>query len=70
MLLLSVCMKVNYCETDEAIDLINDFCGCMFVQASKNSSEMRDLASRICRDYLTGAWKTISASDLHIKRIR
>lgn len=31
---------------------------------------MRELASRICRDYLTGAWKTISASDLHIKRIR
>lgn len=31
---------------------------------------MRELASRICRDYLTGAWKTIAASDLHIKRIR
>ncbi|XP_055305716.1 choline/ethanolamine kinase isoform X3 [Sitodiplosis mosellana] len=39
------------------------------IKASKNSSEMRELASRICRDYLTGAWKTISASDLHIKRI-
>lgn len=39
-------------------------------QASKNSTEMRELASRICRDYLTGAWKTISANDLNIKRIR
>ncbi|XP_031632380.1 choline/ethanolamine kinase isoform X2 [Contarinia nasturtii] len=39
------------------------------IKASKNSIEMRELASRICRDYLTGAWKTISASDLHIKRI-
>lgn len=40
------------------------------LQASRNSTEMRELASRICRDYLTGAWKTISASDLNIKRIR
>lgn len=31
---------------------------------------MRELASRICRDYLTGAWKTISASALNIQRIR
>lgn len=31
---------------------------------------MREIASRICRDYLTGAWKTISASDLQLKRIR
>lgn len=31
---------------------------------------MREIAARICRDYLTGAWKTISASDLQLKRIR
>lgn len=31
---------------------------------------MRDIASRICRDYLTGAWKTIHSSDIQIKRIR
>lgn len=39
-------------------------------QASKNSEDMREIASRICRDYLTGAWKTIAASDLQLKRIR
>lgn len=30
---------------------------------------MRDIAARICRDYLTGAWKTIPAEDLQLKRI-
>uniref|UniRef100_A0A182T3F1 Aminoglycoside phosphotransferase domain-containing protein n=1 Tax=Anopheles maculatus TaxID=74869 RepID=A0A182T3F1_9DIPT len=30
---------------------------------------MRDIAARICRDYLTGAWKTISADELQLKRI-
>lgn len=41
-----------------------------FEQASKNSDDMRDIASRICRDYLTGAWKTISSADIQLKRIR
>jgi choline/ethanolamine kinase len=30
---------------------------------------MRDVAARICRDYLSGAWKTISAEDIQLKRI-
>lgn len=30
---------------------------------------MRDIAARICRDYLTGAWKTIPAEDLQLRRI-
>lgn len=30
---------------------------------------MRDIAARICRDYLTGAWKTIPAEELQLKRI-
>ncbi|XP_059618297.1 choline kinase alpha isoform X2 [Phlebotomus argentipes] len=36
---------------------------------SKSASEMRDLAARICRDYLTGAWKTVSAEEIKLKRI-
>lgn len=30
---------------------------------------MRDIAARICRDYLTGAWKTISADEIQLKKI-
>ncbi|XP_055681594.1 choline/ethanolamine kinase isoform X2 [Lutzomyia longipalpis] len=39
------------------------------LQISKSPSEMRDLAARICRDYLTGAWKTVSADEIKLKRI-
>ncbi|XP_055712875.1 choline/ethanolamine kinase isoform X3 [Phlebotomus papatasi] len=38
-------------------------------QISKSLSEMRELAARICRDYLTGAWKTVSAEEIKLKRI-
>jgi choline/ethanolamine kinase len=31
---------------------------------------MREIASRICREYLSGAWKNISADDIQLKRIR
>ncbi|XP_055643328.1 choline/ethanolamine kinase isoform X2 [Toxorhynchites rutilus septentrionalis] len=41
----------------------------MQVVASKTPTEMRDVAARICRDYLTGAWKTIPADQLQLKRI-
>lgn len=41
----------------------------MMIKASKSESDMRDIAARICRDYLTGAWKTIPAEDLQLKRI-
>lgn len=40
----------------------------MFIKA-RSDSDMRDIASRICRDYLTGAWKTIPAEDLQLRRI-
>lgn len=30
---------------------------------------MRDIAARICRDYLNGAWKTIAAEDIELRRI-
>lgn len=41
----------------------------MMIKASRSESDMRDIAARICRDYLTGAWKTIPAEDLQLKRI-
>ncbi|XP_058820251.1 choline/ethanolamine kinase isoform X2 [Topomyia yanbarensis] len=41
----------------------------MMIKASKSPAEMRDIAARICRDYLTGAWKTIPAEELQMKRI-
>lgn len=31
---------------------------------------MRDVATRICREYLSGAWKTISSDEIQVKRIR
>lgn len=31
---------------------------------------MRDVATRICREYLSGAWKTISSEEIQVKRIR
>lgn len=30
---------------------------------------MRDIAARICRDYLHGAWKTIAAEEIQLRRI-
>ena len=33
-------------------------------------SEMRDKAFRICRDYLNGAWKSISAQEMVLKQVR
>lgn len=41
----------------------------IMIKASKSPTEMRDIAARICRDYLTGAWKTIPAEELQLKRI-
>lgn len=40
----------------------------MFIKA-RSETDMRDIAARICRDYLTGAWKTIPAEDLQLRRI-
>lgn len=41
----------------------------MMIKASKSEVDMREIAARICRDYLTGAWKTIPAEELQLKRI-
>lgn len=38
-------------------------------KASSNLEEMRDIAARLCRDFLNGAWKTISTEDIQLKRI-
>lgn len=32
--------------------------------------EMRQMSARICRDYLTGKWKSINADDIVFRRIR
>lgn len=48
---------------------MDDFANFLF-QAVHSNIEMRDIAARICRDYLTGAWKTISAEEIQLKRIR
>ncbi|XP_034233872.1 choline/ethanolamine kinase isoform X3 [Thrips palmi] len=38
-------------------------------QRCAESKEMREMASRICRDYLHGAWKQVSSHDIVLKRI-
>nr|CAI5831274.1 unnamed protein product [Callosobruchus analis] len=32
--------------------------------------EMRELTARICRDYLYGAWKRVTANNIGFKHIR
>lgn len=39
------------------------------IKSANNIAEMRDIAARICRDYLTGAWKTITAEEIKLKKI-
>ncbi|XP_044738084.1 choline/ethanolamine kinase isoform X1 [Chrysoperla carnea] len=34
-----------------------------------NTDEMKEMAARICRDYLHGAWKNITAEEIGFKRI-
>lgn len=36
----------------------------------KNSSNMRDKAYNICRNFLSGEWKKISSSDMVFKTVR
>lgn len=36
---------------------------------SASMDEIRSAASRLCSDYLTGRWKTISADDIIVKRV-
>ncbi|CAG9577035.1 unnamed protein product [Danaus chrysippus] len=39
------------------------------LQMCGTEEEMREVAGRICRNYLHGAWKTVDPSDLDFKRI-
>lgn len=39
-------------------------------QVSGDTNEMRELASRICRDYLYGSWKCVTAQNIGFKHIR
>lgn len=41
-----------------------------YKQISGDTSEMRELAARICRDYLHGAWKLVTAQNIEFKHIR
>jgi len=37
---------------------------------SSDSVEMREIAARICRDYLRGSWRKVTANNIVLKRIR
>lgn len=37
---------------------------------SDKNPEMRETAARICRDYLNGVWKHVTAQNIILKRIR
>ncbi|KAG5680935.1 hypothetical protein PVAND_010411 [Polypedilum vanderplanki] len=39
------------------------------IKATRSNSDMRDVATRICREYLSGAWKTISQDEIQVKRM-
>ncbi|XP_073964861.1 choline kinase A2-like isoform X2 [Choristoneura fumiferana] len=39
------------------------------LQMCGTEEEMREVAARICRNYLHGAWKSVEPSDLDFKRI-
>lgn len=39
-------------------------------QMCGDTTEMRELASRICKDYLNGAWKSVNANNVGFKHIR
>ena len=41
-----------------------------YFQATRSQSDMRDVATRICREYLSGAWKNISSEEIQVKRMR
>lgn len=39
-------------------------------QIHGDTIEMREVAARMCRDYLHGAWKKVTAQDIGFKHIR
>lgn len=43
---------------------------CRQMNSSSSAAEMKELASRICRDYLYGAWKFVNAQNVAVKHIR
>lgn len=40
------------------------------LQMCGTEEEMREVAGRICRNYLHGAWKSVDPSELDFRRIR
>lgn len=46
--------------------LLNLFCE----QMASDSQEMKEMASRICRDYLNGPWKKVNTQNIGFKHIR
>lgn len=65
----SISLSLLACSTDNFAVYWKAIMHSMMIKASKSPVEMRDIAARICRDYLTGAWKTIPAEELQLKRI-
>ena len=43
---------------------------CLLRQMSEENPEMREMAARICRDYLYGVWKHVTTENITLKRIR
>lgn len=41
-----------------------------FQQMCGDSFEMREMAARICRDYLHGAWQNVTPQNIGFKHIR
>lgn len=39
-------------------------------QMGPDSREMKELAARICKDYLNGSWKSVSSENIVFKHIR
>lgn len=39
------------------------------LQMCGTEEEMREVAGKICRNYLHGAWKTVAPADIYFKRI-
>lgn len=47
----------------------NKLC-CLFKQTSGDNFDMKELAARICRDYLHGVWKKVNPKNINFKQIR
>lgn len=47
----------------------NKLCS-LFKQTSGDNFDMKELAARICRDYLPGVWKKVNVNNINFKQIR